>query len=252
MSGDPYWGKVSLLLPMTGSNGSTSFTDASENTKTVAAQDGAQISTAQYKWSDSSGYFDGSGDYLVVTTSDDFNFGSGDMTIEFWFRSASTTDNTTLLNREWGGSPYSGGFTIQMRGGASGPLRVYMSDYSTGLALMTGTTTTHGDDNWHHVAWTKQGNVHRLFLDGTQESTATTTATFASVSKDISVGSDQTFGGRYFAGYIQDLRITKGAARYTENFTAPSESFPTTGMFLLNPAVFLPSSQAFNPSIFNG
>ena len=251
MSGDPYWGSVVLLAPMEGANDSTTFTDYSSSPKTITAYGNAKISTAQSKWGDGSGYFDGTGDYLSIGTDTDFDFGSGDLTIEMWFRSADTAASTSLLTREWVGSPWTGGFTIQMRYGASGPLGIYMADYSTSSPLMVGSTTSHGDDNWHHFAWTKSGNVHRLFLDGVQEDTETTSASFASVSKDISIASDQTFGGRYFTGYIQDLRITR-AARYVANFTPPTAAFDAFGPPVPNPSISRPLIQAFNPSIFNG
>ena len=61
--GDPYYSAVSLLLPMDGTNGSTTFTDSSLNGLTVTAVGNAQISTTQSKYGGASGYFDGTGDY---------------------------------------------------------------------------------------------------------------------------------------------------------------------------------------------
>lgn len=226
MASDIYYDNVVLLLHCDGTDGSTTFTDDSPSQKTVTAYGDAHIETDQSKFGGASAYFDGSGDYLSAGTSTDYDFGSGDMTIELWFRSTAVNDSTTFLSREWVGAPWSGGFTFQMRGDYNGGMRVWMADYATGSPLMTGTTTTHGDGQWHHAAWTKEGNVHRLFLDGVLEATATTSAAFSAVSKNINIGSDQTFGGRYFPGYLDDIRITKGVARYTSNFTPPTEAFP--------------------------
>ena len=243
MAGDLYYDNVSLLLHCDGTDGSTTFTDHSPTPKTVTAYGNAHIETDQSEFGGTSAYFDGDGDYLSAGTSTDYDFGSGDMTIELWFRSTAVNASTTFLNREWVGAPWSGGFTFQMRGDYNGGLRVWMADYSTGTPLMTGTTTTHGDGQRHHAAWTKQGNVHRLFLDGVQEATVTTSAIFSDVTKNLDIGSDQTFGGRYFNGYLDDIRITKGVARYTANFTPPTEAFPnfSTKTAALSLAAFAPA-----------
>lgn len=210
-----------LILPFDGSNGSTTITDVSAPPKTVTAYGDAQISTAQSKYGGASAYFDGAGDYLTIPTSTDFDFGSGDMTVELWFNTSSTNSNATLICREWGGSPYTGGWTIQLNGDSSSPLTIYWADYSTSTAFMVADTSAYRDAAWHHLAWTKSGNVHRMFLDGVQVATATTSTAFASVSKALTIGNDATFGPRYYAGYIDDLRITKGTARYTADFTPP-------------------------------
>ena len=82
MAGDPFFNKVSLLLPMTGSNGSTTFSDDSPSPKTATANGNAQISTALE--AGGNGYFDGTGDYLSIPDHADFAFGSADFTVEFF------------------------------------------------------------------------------------------------------------------------------------------------------------------------
>ena len=72
MSGDPYYHATALLLPFTGANNSTTFTDASPNPKTITPYGNTKISTAQSKWGSGSGYFDGSGDYLTTPDHTDF------------------------------------------------------------------------------------------------------------------------------------------------------------------------------------
>jgi hypothetical protein len=69
---------------MDGANNSTTFTDSSLTPKTVFANGDAKISTAQSKFGGSSAYLDGNGDHLSIPNSSDFEFGSGDFTIEFW------------------------------------------------------------------------------------------------------------------------------------------------------------------------
>jgi hypothetical protein len=66
-----------------------------------------------------------------------------------------------------------------------------------------------------------------LFINGTQEASATHTQNY-NVTNDLIIGNDnQLIGTRDWNGYIDDLRITKGVARYTANFTPPAGAFKT-------------------------
>jgi hypothetical protein len=78
-------------------------------------------------------------------------------------------------------------------------------------------------NTWTHVAWTRSGSSNRLFINGTQVGSTTTDATNYTSTASF-IGASQS-GTLPFAGYIDDLRITKGYARYTSNFTPPSSAF---------------------------
>jgi hypothetical protein len=84
VNGDPYRSNVVLHLPMTGANNSTTFTDVQPTPKTITRNGDTKISTAQSKWGQGSGYFDGTGDYLTLANHADFALGAGNFTIEFW------------------------------------------------------------------------------------------------------------------------------------------------------------------------
>ena len=73
-----------VLLHMNGTDASTTFTD--ESGKTWTANGNAQIDTASYKFATGSGLFDGGGDYIDTPDNADFNFGSGDFTIDLQMR----------------------------------------------------------------------------------------------------------------------------------------------------------------------
>jgi len=85
-----------------------------------------------------------------------------------------------------------------------------------------------GTTAWYHLAATRSGNSWRYFVDGTQlGSTATDTGTIFDGTSVTRVG------GGYVAGYtmngwIAAVRVTKGVARYTGNFTPPSLPLPTS------------------------
>ena len=221
MSGDADYASVSLLLHCDGADGSTTFVDNSPTPKTITVYGNAHIETDQSKFGGASAAFDGTGDYLTFAQTTDLSFDAGDMAIELWFRSTQTTAYATLLASYWGG----GGFSIMLNG-ATAALTIYWSRWSEAAPFLSGAATTHTDGNWHHLAWTKQGEVHRLFLDGVQQATRTVATTFATGTNLWALGTDLVFGGRGYLGYLDDIRITKGVARYTANFTPPTEAFP--------------------------
>ena len=222
--GDPDFASVVSLLHFDGADASTTFTD--QKGKVWTPFGNAQIDTAQSKFGGASGLFDGAGDYLTTPSSTDFDFGSGNFTVEMWIRTAQTAAYPTLLCREWGGSPYSGGWSIFLNGAGGGPMEIYCADFSTGGPLLTSSSSAYRDSLQHHIAWVRNGNVHTLYIDGTSVAAATTAFSFASVAKNLTIGNDLTFGPRFYNGHIDDLRITKGVARYTANFTPPTAAFP--------------------------
>lgn len=221
---DPYWSNVVALLHFEGADASTTFTD--QTGKTWTPNGNAQIDTAAKKYGSASGFFDGAPSYLTVPSSTDFDFGSSDFTIEFWIASTNTNAYAAILVREWGGSPYSGGWSIFLSGAGGGPMEIWCADYSLGSPLLTSSIGTYRDGNWHHIAFVRNGNVFTLYIDGVSAATRTTSFSFSAVSKNITLGRDLTFPPRNLVAQVDDLRITKGVARYTSGFTPPAAQFP--------------------------
>lgn len=93
-----FYGSVVALLHMNGSDASTTFTDQRGHTFTAAGN--AQIDTAQSKFGGASGLFDASGDYISTPDSDEWSFGSGDFTIECWYR-PTRTNSFFLVMMQW-------------------------------------------------------------------------------------------------------------------------------------------------------
>jgi len=179
MSGDPYFNNVILLLPMEGINNSTTFTDSSRYAKSIAVYGNTKISTAQSKWGNGSGYFDGSGDYLRTPSSDaDFAFGSGDFTVESWVYITATGSSWLYSNVDLN-SAGNDGFLVTARyegSGLSGVIR--FTDYSGGSVVGYNGTTEATLNTWHHIAFSRQSGVLRGFLDGALEVSATVSSTF--------------------------------------------------------------------------
>lgn len=202
---DPYWPSVSALLHMDGSNGSTTFTD--ETGKVWTPSGNAQISTASAKFGQSA-VFDGSGDWVDGPSSADFTFGTGDFTLECWANFTNLSANRALLSL---GSDWT------LYGASNGNLYVY----NGAINILDGGAQATGA--WHHIAVSRQGNTIRLFRNGAQVASATNSANMTSTN--MRIGSATT-GASNMLGYIDEVRITKGVARYTAAFTPPSSPFP--------------------------
>ena len=222
MAGDPYWNNVVLAMHMDGANASTTFPDLKGHTITAAGN--AKISTAQSKFGGASALFDGAGDYLNIAASTDLVLGTGDFTIECWINiiayGGSGAQNDSTL---FGLQGTSGGFFMYSRW-SDGALCWF--DGATGLSSTSGIQMS----TWTHVAVTRSAGTLRLFENGTLK--ASRINYFYNIASGVTqwrVGGN-AFGDstRYFNGYIDDLRVTNGVARYTADFAPPTEAFPST------------------------
>jgi hypothetical protein len=215
---DPDYANVSLLLHMDGANGSTVFTDVSPSPKTVTAVGNAQISTAQSKFGGASGYFDGNGDYLLLPDSTAWDFTSS-FTIEFWLYVIAFDTSGALFVSQKSGSG-TGGFEFFCT--QTGQLYLNRSNVSIAAGPSAGVLTTGA---WHHLAATWDGSTYRIFFNGTSVASTSSTSPLANVSGDLVIGTYTNSTVYDLNGYIDDLRITKGVARYTANFTPPDAPF---------------------------
>jgi hypothetical protein len=181
----------------------------------------AQVSTTQAKWSPTSMAFDGTGDYLTVIDKPELRFGTGNFTVEFWVYFPSTSPAATFVEK---GTGAEWGISVNPGGGGSGTFPLLFRWASTGSNL-TGQITANA---WTHVAIVREGtgtNQTKFYIGGTNTDTLTVSTNFNQTGT-LFVGA-RSGGSEPLNGYIQDLRITNGYARYTANFTAPTAAFPT-------------------------
>ena len=176
----------------------------------------AKSSSVVTKFTGGSISFDGTGDYLAIPISENTGFGTGDFTIEGWaYLNATSGFSTIIANRVNGSDPTTGRWSLAFRNTA-------LEFFVNGSALISsGTITT---STWTHFAITRSSNSVRLFLNGTQ--VGSTTSLTTSLSSLASWVGANGAGTETLNGYINDLRVTKGYARYTANFTAPTIPFP--------------------------
>ena len=210
-SEDPYYGNVSLLLKGNGTNGSTTIIDSSPSPKTVTAFGNAQISTAQSKFGGASIAFDGTGDYLNINSDSAFGYGLSDFTIETWvYRNVSSalqiiTDQRAGVATQLVPTLYINATTLFY--------------YANGGNRITGGVVP--ASQWVHIALSRSGTSTKLFINGLQGG-----STYADSNNYIDSpvrvgGANDGSSVASLNGYLDDLRITKGVARYTSNFTPP-------------------------------
>jgi hypothetical protein len=179
----------------------------------------AQISTAQSKFGGSSMYFDGTGDYLTIPSNPNLNFGKGDFTIEFWAYFNSLSSIPQLVNKHDGTS---GWF---LEAGSNIIYFGYAVTGAGGLYMAPSVTLTTGI--WYHIAATRVGSSLSVFLNGVKNTVNVVNAELSYDNTAPLVIGRWPAGGYELNGYIDDLRITKGYARYTATFTPPTTALLT-------------------------
>lgn len=216
---DPFFGNVSLLLH------GEALVDSSGTPKVFSSGTGV-VSTAQQKFGSSSLFYDNS--YSNIDSHADLDLGAGDFTIEAWVRSTGTGGSQGCLI-----SANSGGHRAYFTVSAAGSLAIggnVFPDFGTASGVIAPNT-------WHHVAVTRSGADGRLFVDGVLLATNSTLSgsnTFNLSAGSTLIGSGNigfgtvppTNASSSFSGYIDELRVTKGVARYTASFTVPTAAYP--------------------------
>jgi len=175
----------------------------------------AQVSTSVVKYGTGSMAFDGSGDYLVGRTTDLLSFNTGDFTVEMWVYPNSVAGNIVLIDTRSSGTDSGWAFYIN----SSSKLALFTSNadrITAGSALSAST--------WTHVVLARSGSTLAIYMNGVQSATATYSTTMTCPGRiSIASGFDNAAP---LNGYIDDLRITKGVARYISNFTPPIARMP--------------------------
>ena len=149
--------------------------------------------------------FDGSGDYLTVPSSSDFEFGTGDFTVEAFCKR--TGGFFTIFDHLMG----TGNFIIFSYN--NGDMRVY----SQGFAV---SGVNPGDNTWFHLAVVRESGTLMFFIDGVK---ASNTYTFNKDFDEAGVQIGRSGSNEYSNGYVSSLRVVKGTAVYTSNFSVPTE-----------------------------
>ena len=204
-----------LLMHCDGSNGSTVFIDSSLFEHTLTGVGFAALGTAQQKFGSASlnpGGADGS--YVVLEGSEDWAFGTNDFTIDFWFRPTSATSGVFYDGRSVPGGAAGPYPTISIAGGV-------LLYYTGGATRITGASVV-ALNTWYHCALSRRDGLTRLFLNGVEQGTAwgDNTNYISDLLSPPKIGA--AFNGTApFAGWMDEIRVSKGIGRWAANFTPP-------------------------------
>jgi hypothetical protein len=202
-----------LLIHSNHADLSTTITDSSASGRTITRVGDPGVRHSTYytpPFNASALFFGTSYHHLVIPASDDFVFGSGDFTVDFWTRSFDNTFKTFIDCQEW---------SVHLDG--SNKIKLFNGDY-TWSALSTATI---GTGLFHHVAIVRSGNTITFYKNGTAGGSTTYTGSFSgSTSKDMVIGC-LPGPSSSFNALATEIRISKGIARWTADFTPPTEQY---------------------------
>lgn len=211
---DQYFPYVSLLLSTTslGNANNNLFVDSSGAFNPVSRTGNTTQGSATPYSTNWSNYFDGSGDFLSAPSNAVFDLGGGNFTIECWFNANSFAANAALISRyTYTSSGF--GWIIQTRG--PNTIRFVWGNDN----IFDCTVPTMSAGTWYHVAGVRVGNTVTIYLNGVQAGQNTGVTNFSDASSTtLQIGRTHTITDD-FPGYISNVRVVKGTAVYTSNFT---------------------------------
>jgi hypothetical protein len=228
---DQYFNLVSLLLPGNGTNGkqNNAFLDSSGQnggagwtiTPNGNATQGTFSPFSQTGWG---AYFDGSNDYVSTPDSSAFDLAAVDWTIESWVYLNSLPSSTaryTILG-QWNSGTNQLSYIAQVYNN-SGTMQlefVYTANGSTATSVQVNATAVVAN-SWIHIAFVRDGSRLKFFVNGSEVTTSSNTisATIYNSSGNIEIGRNSSAATNYINGYLSNLRLVKGTAVYTSNFT---------------------------------
>jgi len=193
-----------------------------------------QINTTITKFGTGSMYFDGVSNYLRIPYNQSLNFGKGDFTIEFWLypTSNAASESYIMTAGPAGAGAVNRGWRLSSNIGTTSG--IYFAPLGAGNEIKLGNYPS--SNSWHHVAIVRSNTTITGYVDGV--ALGTTINVGANTITDITTGDFSYVGalhntggvGRlFYTGYLDDLRITKGIARYSNTFTIPTTVFPDIG-----------------------
>ncbi len=240
---------VVLLAQFEGTDGSTTTVDASNSNHSLAFNGSAQIDSAESRFGSASALFDDL-DASVLTAADspDWDFGAGEFTVEGWVRFSSLGSYSGLI--------YHSDITTDEVGWLvdhipSNQIRFHYSPDGTNagrVTLAAPWVPTVG--TWHHIAVDRDANHNlRLYVDGNVLIQTTVATPFYDASTDLRIGFRHD-------GWMDEVRITKGAARYAGSFTPPGKLPEFDDVVLLShldgPSMAVDESFSNHPLTLNG
>ena len=212
----PVTAVANTQLLLNGTNAGIFDNTTVNNLETIGS---AQVSTSVVKYGTGSISFNGLNSIVYEPSNIVYGYGTGDFTIEFWVRLNSTSTQTIFSN-------------ITLASGLSVAPHIYYQNASSIRYYVNGADRITGSalniNQWYHIAVCRSGTSTKMFIDGVQAgSTYTDTNNYGS-SNPLILGdyASPPTQASLLNGYLDDIRVTRGVARYTANFTPPAAAFP--------------------------
>lgn len=208
-----------ILLHMDGSNGGTTFTDVnaggSSHTWTPSS---ATTSTSAAKFGPSAML--GSTGYISTPAHSDFDIGTQDFAVDFWFNNNGVgAPGYGLCGQLDSGALIGSMSFIVTRQATTGVILATVTNAGASAQIFfTGTTSFASTSTWNHFALTKSGTSFRMFLNGVQEDTTKTLASVNASTRPFTIGRTGDAGSG-FSALIDEFRLSVGTPRWTSNFT---------------------------------
>lgn len=234
---DPYFSSVVYLADFEGADEATTFDEQSSGEHVLTFGGNAQLDTAQSRIGTSSIMFDRTaGTWLTAAASTDFNMTNEDFTIEFDVRwNGDPGGNNSTLVEVYQTSPANRCWIVDNSSGAN--LRFLYSTDGSSTTILSVSWNPAGD-TWYTIAVTRNGANVRLYVDGSQvgstQDMSTDSINVPSPTQGIDlggsdVGGSPPIGFSLLDGWMENVRVTVGVARYTgSSYTVPTEAFPTS------------------------
>lgn len=212
-----------LLISSEKNNGNTTFEDSSSNNHVITGYNQVQHSTGSAALGSSSILFDGTGDYITIPNSPNWDFGTGDFTIDFWIKTNTYGVKTTYSMRVLSRGVHTTAEHIGM----------YINT-ANDFAFIVGTqenTVSQGisDNQWHHIAAVRNSGTLKIYVDGIQKLSTTNTVNIVG-TYELVLGAYYPKDGGWFDGSIEEFRISN-VARWTSNFDVPDSPYEGTPLY---------------------
>lgn len=216
--GDPF---TKALLHFDGANGFTGpFPDSANLSRSWNSNGGASLTTSQSKFGGAALNI-ALGQYVSTASSPDFEFGAGDFTIDWWEYPVNYPNGSCVMSRDWGAT-FGGGWLIGYA--IPGATQVYLTSNGSAWDIASGQPLASvAGGVWHHSAVARQGSTFWTFKNGVVQATWSSALAIMASSGSLGIGVAQSSAN--IAMIIEELRISKGIARWTANFTPPTAPY---------------------------
>jgi hypothetical protein len=213
---DPFFSSVVLLLHMDDAAPTDFSASAHTCSKTTSR------SATQSKFGGFSYVFNNAGEYLKYANHADFNFGTGDFTYDCWWYP--TAADFGMLY-ETGNSPFTGTGSLAVAFNANRTVQIGNANGAS--AIVVGSTAL-SLNAWHYIVAQRSGTTWTLYIDGASDGTATSAVNLTGTG-GTTLGGTERVGTDSATGFMDEVRVTKGVARYAgASIAVPTTTFPNS------------------------